>query len=232
LTLKFKILRGEHNMENLRDNINNSRINGHVGTLNMETHTVVWGGIIGGALVSIMCATVLNFLGLGLGLAASSSGNTDLSQVGMGAVAWLFVTGILSALVCGWLAGKFSHTICKLEKACHGLVSWSLAMILTIAITAAGAGALLGGAASAMGHNPLATSKMTQIANNNMSAMTASDAASNGQNQADMPKMAEDAAGKLGAGALVLFAALIVSAIASMIAAACSGMKKREHYTV
>lgn len=219
-------------MENSRDNMTTTRINNTPEMYRIERYRISWGAIIAGAIVSLMCETLLNFLGLGLNLSAFTLDGVSALNLGIGAIVWLVVSGIISAWICGWFTGKFSRITCGFERGCNGLVAWSLAMLITIMVTVAGAGATMGGVIGVTGHNSLNASKVVMSVVNKSMPTLANNESGDISGQNDLTQTSQDAAGKLGASTLFIFVALLLGAIASALGAAYCGKIKHEEYAV
>jgi hypothetical protein len=119
-----------------------------------------WGAIFAGALVAIAVSLILLALGSGLGFASIS----PWSDQGAGATTftvtaaiWLIVTQWVSAIFGGYIVGRLrtrwigthTHEIFFRDTA-HGLVTWSLATVVVVAIVAASISAGIGGGVRAV----------------------------------------------------------------------------------
>jgi hypothetical protein len=125
-----------------------------------SSHSAVsWGAVIAGGSVSVAISFVLVTLGAGLGLAAISPfANAGASATGFGistaigliVVQWLasasggFITGRLRTK---WV-GVHTHEVFFRDTA-HGLLTWTLATLVTIMLVVSAASSVIGGGARA-----------------------------------------------------------------------------------
>lgn len=126
-----------------------------------ETHTshlphrrVSWGAIFAGALVVVTAQLVFTLLGMAIGFGVVNPAQEQgaaLSGLGTGTAWWWVITGLVSLFLGGWVAGRMSGARRGLGASLHGLVTWSLATLLTVYLVASGASAVVGGALSVVG---------------------------------------------------------------------------------
>jgi hypothetical protein len=116
---------------------------------------VSWAAVIGGAFVSASLALILLALGTGLGFSSISPWSNmgaAASTIGKAAIAWLIVTQIIASAMGGYLAGRLRtkwvnvHTDeVFFRDTAHGLLVWSLGLVVTAAFLASAAASLAGG---------------------------------------------------------------------------------------
>lgn len=110
-----------------------------------------WNAIIGGTVSAIGIHILLTALGVGAGLATFSP-TTDTNPVASFSIGAAIVWTIC-ALVALWfggaLAGRFSHS--RHSGFVHGVLVWSLTLIITILLLSMGTGMVLGGALKVLG---------------------------------------------------------------------------------
>src|ERR1700730_18420084 len=116
---------------------------------------VSWAAVIGGAFVSASLALILLALGTGLGFSSISPWSNmgaAASTIGKAAIAWLIVTQIIASALGGYLAGRLRtkwvnvHTDeVFFRDTAHGLLVWSLGLVVTAAFLASAAASLAGG---------------------------------------------------------------------------------------
>lgn len=106
--------------------------------------SIAWGAIIAGTIVSLGCETLLNFLGIGLGLASLNSQNPHVFSLGSGATIWLVISCMVSMAIGGWFVGKFSGISYTSKRGYHGLIAWSIAIFLTVIVATTTSGAFMG----------------------------------------------------------------------------------------
>ncbi len=112
---------------------------------------ISWGAIAGGTIVAMGIHILLSALGVGVGLSTFEP-LTDSNPVGqlsvMAAILW--TAGALIALWSGgYVAGRFSHSL--RSGAIHGVIVWSLALVITVLMLSVGTGMVLGGAFKVIG---------------------------------------------------------------------------------
>lgn len=103
-----------------------------------------WGAVIAGATVTSVTILFLLFLGSGVGLslttaqeAASASSETGSTVLNAGAL-YFFFSEILGAAAGGYLAGRLIGPMVETSReenfrsSTHGLVTWTLAVLLTV----------------------------------------------------------------------------------------------------
>ena len=125
--------------------------------------TIAWGAIFIGTIVSLGYEVLLNFLGIGLGLSAFNLNGEKMFQIGVGAIVWLAVSGIISMGLGGYFVGLFSNISCSLKRGCHAVAVWSLATLITVMMTTAASGAFIGGGIGIVKNSmPAVTQSLTQ----------------------------------------------------------------------
>lgn len=93
----------------------------------------------------------LQILGVGIGASVLDlTGNrvTSARSFGIGAGIWWFITGLISLFIGGWVAGRLSWRLDRLERALHGLTVWSLFYVAMALLTLTALGTLVGGGIS------------------------------------------------------------------------------------
>jgi hypothetical protein len=106
---------------------------------------VFWSPILAGVVLALGSEVLLNFLGLGLGLTSLNQSAQAMSKVGTGTVIWLSLSGILTMFYGGWACGKFLNIKCKMFIAMHGVLAWSIATLITVAVSTTTLGMVIGG---------------------------------------------------------------------------------------
>ncbi len=110
-----------------------------------------WGAIFAGAFIALAVFLTLQILGAGIGASAldlTGSRVTSARSFGIGAAIWWFITGLIALFIGGWVAGRLSWRLDKLERALHGLTVWSLFYVAMFLLTLTALGALVGGGVS------------------------------------------------------------------------------------
>jgi hypothetical protein len=114
---------------------------------------ISWGAVLAGVVVGLIAQLLLNLLGIGIGLGTldpATGDNPSVRTFSIGAAAWWTLTGIIAAYVGGYAAGRLSGRPKESTAAWHGLVTWAVTTLVVISLVASAAGALVGGAFSAV----------------------------------------------------------------------------------
>lgn len=109
-----------------------------------------WGAIFAGLVVAMVLQVVLSVLGLAVGLTIWDPGD-PAAHLGRGAGIWVAVAALISLFAGGVVAGRLAGVLTPGDGALHGAVLWGLSVIVTLWLSAAGAGMLLGGAFQLVG---------------------------------------------------------------------------------
>jgi hypothetical protein len=110
---------------------------------------ISWGAIFAGIAVSLMVHLLLSLLGLGIGLSTIDSASQripDIGALGTTGGIWWAVSGIIAALIGGWVAARASGVPSGGSGAIHGLVTWAATALLVLFIL----GSVVGGAMSGL----------------------------------------------------------------------------------
>ncbi len=110
-----------------------------------------WSSIIGGTVAAIGIHILLTALGVGAGLAvfAPMTDSNPIANFSMGAaIVWTFCA-LVSLWFGGFVAGRFSHSLHS--GFVHGVLVWSVTMIITLLLLSMGTGMVLGGALKILG---------------------------------------------------------------------------------
>jgi len=118
---------------------------------------ISWGAALGGAFVAAALALILVLLGTGLGMTAISpwaNEGASAKTLGVAAVLWLVLTHLASSAIGGYTAGRLRtkwvdvHTKeVFFRDTAHGLLAWSVGIVITAAFLTSAATSLVGGAA-------------------------------------------------------------------------------------
>jgi hypothetical protein len=111
-----------------------------------------WGAIFAGAAVALVVSAVLNLLGFGIGAVAIDPAEAGQAQaIGIGAGIWTIVVTLVALFFGGWIAGRLSGRMQRLEGILHGLVTWSLVTLAVLWLVTTAVGTLVGGAFGVVG---------------------------------------------------------------------------------
>lgn len=108
-----------------------------------------WGAVFAGFVVATALQMVLTTLGAAIGFAAFDPGQGDSAAgLGIGAAAWFAVTAVVSMFVGGMTTGRMAGVLTRPDGMIHGVILWSLSLLLALYIGSMGLGRLLGGVTS------------------------------------------------------------------------------------
>ncbi|MBY0443994.1 MAG: hypothetical protein K2Q15_02140 [Burkholderiales bacterium] len=117
---------------------------------------VAWGAVFAGAAVAAALSFILLILGVGLGLSSISPYSYNASPMGLPTIAWLVFMQLAASGVGGYIAGRLRVKWADVQRdevhfrdTAHGLLAWALATLVTVAVLAGGARAVLSGAIEA-----------------------------------------------------------------------------------
>lgn len=113
--------------------------------------TLCWGSILGGSVAAIGIHFLLSALGVGAGLATfTPTDDADpVANVSIGAAIVWSVCALIALSFGGLIAGRFSHSL--QSGFVHGVLVWSVTMIITVLLLSMGTGMVLGGAVKILG---------------------------------------------------------------------------------
>lgn len=118
-----------------------------------------WAAILAGGVAAAAIASLLLFLGAGLGLTAASpwaNGENVKETIGIGAIIWSFVIQLVAFGVGGYLAGRLRTKWASIHKdesyfrdTAHGFLAWAFGSLVGLYLLASVVGHLGHGAAAA-----------------------------------------------------------------------------------
>ncbi len=113
--------------------------------------TLCWRAIFGGTVAAISIHILLTALGMGGGLAAFTpvTDANPIANFGIGAAIVWTVCALVALWFGGFVAGRFSHSLHS--GFVHGILVWSLTLIITLLLLSMGTGMVLGGALNVIG---------------------------------------------------------------------------------
>ena len=122
-------------------------------TAPVAQHRVSWAAIFAGVTVALVTQPLLGVLGIAIGASTIDPLHQQDSTGGLGngAGVWFVVTGLPSLFAGGWTAGRLAGIPRTVDSSLHGVVTWGLATLFTFYLLTTGVGAIIGGAARALG---------------------------------------------------------------------------------
>lgn len=120
---------------------------------------VAWSAIIAGSFIAVAVSFILLFLGSGLGLAATSPWSREgitATTFTIATIAWLVITQFVASGLGGYLTGRLRKRWINTPEdevffrdTAHGLLSWALATVVTVALFASAATSIVSGGTKA-----------------------------------------------------------------------------------
>ncbi len=113
--------------------------------------SLCWGAIFGGTVAAIGIHILLTALGVGGGLAAFTpiTDSHPVANFSIGAAIVWTACALIALWFGGFVAGRFSHSLHS--GFVHGILVWSLTLIITLLLLSMGTGMVLGGALNILG---------------------------------------------------------------------------------
>ncbi|MBW3571879.1 MAG: hypothetical protein KY467_12310 [Gemmatimonadetes bacterium] len=106
-----------------------------------------WGGIFAGFVVATALQMVFTTLGAAIGLTAFDPGQGDSARaLGIGVIIWFALTAIVTMFIGGMTTGRMAGILTRGDGMVHGVVMWSLSLLLALYMASVGMGRVLGGA--------------------------------------------------------------------------------------
>jgi hypothetical protein len=109
-----------------------------------------WGAIFAGVFFTTVLQIMFTLLGMAVGFGplrpAQRSNPAQAMAIGSGI--WLLVTGLVSVWIGACVAGRLSGGPRRADGMLHGLIAWSVSVIVAFGLMATTIGAVVGGAAA------------------------------------------------------------------------------------
>jgi hypothetical protein len=108
---------------------------------------VSWGAIFAGLLVTVVIQMMLTLLGIGIGAASIDPLREQNPGQGLaiGSAIWLIASALIAVFIGSCIAGRLSGGPRASDGLLHGVVTWSAATMLTVAMLVSAAGVVIGG---------------------------------------------------------------------------------------
>jgi hypothetical protein len=126
-----------------------------------------WGAVIAGAAIALGLQLLLSLLGVGLGLSTvdPAAGDTPgAATFGVATGIYYAVVTLLSLFVGGWVAGHLAGMPRRIDGLLHGLVTWSVAILLLLYVVTTTVGAIVSGTLGALSSTLQAAGQSVQAA--------------------------------------------------------------------
>lgn len=106
-----------------------------------------WGAIFAGFVVATALQMVFTTLGAAIGFTAFDPGQGDSARaLGIGVIVWFAVTAVATMFIGGMTTGRMAGILTRGDGMVHGVVMWSLSVLLALYMASVGMGRVLGGA--------------------------------------------------------------------------------------
>ncbi len=117
------------------------------------THRVSWAAVFAGVTVALVTQLLLGVLGIAIGASTIHPlrEQDPTGGLGVGAGVWFVITGLISLFAGGWTAGRLAGIPRVIDSSLHGVLTWGLATLFTFYLLTTSVGAIIGGAARALG---------------------------------------------------------------------------------
>ncbi len=122
------------------------------GNLAAKVSRISWGAIFAGTLTALAVVTMLNLLGLGIGLSTIDpmTENDPLQGLGTGALIWFGLSNLVALFVGGMVAGRMSGYTSTSDGGLHGFLSWALFALISFFLMTSVIGSIVNGMSSAV----------------------------------------------------------------------------------
>jgi len=124
---------------------------------------VASGPVIAGVVMALVAQFIFNLAGIGLGvvtLLSDTTSNYTVANLSLGTAIWWTVSGIVSAYLGGYTAGRLSGDPTESSAGWHGLTSWATSVLILSCLIMAGSGAVMGGMLNTTSFNNAGTLSM------------------------------------------------------------------------
>lgn len=93
---------------------------------------VRWGAVFAGFVVAVGLQMLLTLLAVALGVTAGPRLGLDSQNLTIGAGVWFVVQSLITMFVGGYIAARVGGSIKRADGALSGLLTWALAMVITV----------------------------------------------------------------------------------------------------
>jgi hypothetical protein len=126
-----------------------------------------WGAALAGAAIALGLQLLLSLLGVGIGLSTvdPAAGDTPgATTFGVATGIYYAIVTLLSLFVGGWVAGHLAGIPRRIDGLLHGLVTWSVAILLLLYVVTTTVGAVVSGTLGALSSTLQAAGQSVQAA--------------------------------------------------------------------
>lgn len=113
---------------------------------------ISWSAIIAGVVLVLSIQILLSVLGAGIGFGMIEPGQTpDATTFGTGAGIWWLASTVIAFVFASYVSARLAQTPTRFDGFLHGLVIWSVTLLLTFYLLTSTLGTVIGGAFNALG---------------------------------------------------------------------------------
>jgi hypothetical protein len=137
------------------------------GNIHHTHRRISWAAIFGGVVLVVAVQLLFSLLGAGIGLGTVNTnvGSTPTaSSLGIGAGLWWVVSSCVALGLGGYIAAWLAGIEIRFDGVLHGLITWSIATLLTIYLLTSAIGGIIGGFSALGGVVSAAGSGVTEVA--------------------------------------------------------------------
>ena len=113
---------------------------------------ISWRAVFAGAVVAMAVQLLFTSLGIAIGMETIDPflDENPLENMGTATGVWLAVSALISLLVGGYVAGRFSRAVSKFGGAIHGILTWAVVLAASFLLTSTAFGKIYGGFTSVL----------------------------------------------------------------------------------
>src|SRR3954469_22305097 len=113
---------------------------------------VSWGAVFAGVVITLAIQILLGLLGVAIGASTIDPlrEQNPTKGIGIGAGIWVVLSSLIAIFIGSWVGGRLSGST-RTDGRLHGLLTWSVATLLTVYLLTTAVGSMLGGAANLLG---------------------------------------------------------------------------------
>jgi hypothetical protein len=119
-----------------------------------DLNRLSWGAVLAGALLALIIQLSLNLLGIAIGATTIHPETHDSASpqtLATGAAFWVGLSTLISLFVGGWVAARFAGIPNQIDGVLHGVVVWSLVMLISLFFLGTTLGRIISGVTSLLG---------------------------------------------------------------------------------
>lgn len=126
---------------------------------------ISWGAVLAAVALAITVQLLLSMLGIGIGMSTIDPVKGETPTMGafsISAGVWGIVTGLIALFIGGWAAGRLAGMPQRTDGILHGLLTWSVAILISVYLLTSAVGTFVGGAFGIVGDAVSAMTKGAQ----------------------------------------------------------------------